>query len=62
MKTKTFSKKLTLNKQTVTNLEEQQLDKIKGGLDSIHASCFLSCAETCNVRTYPCWSCPVNCQ
>ena len=57
MKTKSFSKKLTLNKQTVTNLREQQMDKIKGGLDSKHASCF----ETCFVYTNPCWSCPVIC-
>ena len=57
MKTKSFSKKLALNKQTVTNLEEQQLDKIKGGLDSIHASCF----ATCLVQTRPCWSCPIPC-
>lgn len=57
MKTKSLGKKLTLNKETVTNLREKQMDKIKGGLDSKAASCW----ETCLVRTNPCFSCPNVC-
>ncbi|HLP47275.1 MAG TPA: class I lanthipeptide [Candidatus Kapabacteria bacterium] len=31
MKTKNFKKKLTLNKQTLTNLDQLSMQKLKGG-------------------------------
>jgi len=31
MKTKTFSKKLTLNKQTIVSLDQNELSTVKGG-------------------------------
>lgn len=39
MKPKTFNKKLTLNKETVTNLSNDALVKIKGGIWTIQYTC-----------------------
>ncbi|NIM13518.1 MAG: hypothetical protein GTO45_15510 [Candidatus Aminicenantes bacterium] len=41
MKTKTFARRLVLNKTTVANLEDRQLDNVRGGTWTI------SCNEPC---------------
>jgi hypothetical protein len=47
MKPKTFIKKFTLNKETVTNLNNDALVKIKGGIWTIQYTCDLM-GEGCN--------------
>ncbi|MCP5048391.1 MAG: hypothetical protein GY940_14575 [bacterium] len=47
MKTKTFGKKLILNKATVSHLNESDLNKAKGGVTttcSYDPGCSLACA------------------
>ncbi len=45
MKTKIqLNKGLTLNKEVITKLQENQMSKVKGGLAAVSKSCgFLSC-------------------
>jgi hypothetical protein len=56
MKTKRFNKKLTINKQTVSNLDTIELSKIHGGMRTfvidgppscISATNFLTCYTLC---------------
>jgi len=51
MKTKAFNKRLELNKTTVANLEDRQMDKVKGGTRTIPWVCNTSWAEPCNCNT-----------
>lgn len=56
MKKKVFEKKLQLNKTTLTNLDNSEMTKVKGGLDSdpgstIDKICAIySCGEACTWR------------
>jgi hypothetical protein len=45
MKTKILGKKLTLNKETISNLDNKELEGIKGGIVSyfIRSGCALCC-------------------
>ncbi len=52
MKTKKIDKKLVLNKMTIANLRELQMDKIHGGGPSEWGTC-----NTCIYPTNPCWTC-----
>ncbi len=52
MKTKKFSKKLTLNKKTIANLENKKMNAIRGGAipktdpnKGCHTGTFLICCE-----------------
>jgi natural product precursor len=62
MKVRKFDKKLSLNKTTVSNLSESQLNDAKGGIITIGYTC-----ETCDRRFCPtiaptlCVTCPINC-
>jgi natural product precursor len=53
MKTKKLSKKLTLNKATISNLNDDQLNQAKGG--EIWTEGY--CTETCNTAVTLC-DCP----
>lgn len=53
MKTKTFSKKLTLNKKTVADLRKKEMGKVHGGHDS-SPSCPLATACKCTRPGMPC--------
>jgi hypothetical protein len=46
MKTKKFSKKLVVNKTTISNLNQEQLNDVKGGVYTQ----FPSCNPTCSVN------------
>ncbi len=54
MKSKKFNKKLSLNKNTVSNLNGFSMSKVKGGdvapptqVTHCEVSCFSKCLETC---------------
>ncbi len=52
MKKKTFNKKLKLNKETISNLNKDELSKIKGGYPAPSRLCPI------NTRSgYPCYAC-----
>ena len=52
MKTKTFIKKLNLNKQTVAALENEQMNKVKGGIDTVNRTlCVTKCISGCETVT-----------
>lgn len=51
MKTKTFNKKLAINKQTITNLDDMELLAIKGGALSLVKDGPPSCISTSNFMT-----------
>lgn len=55
MKTKNFTKKLILNKTTVSNLEKMQMNDIRGGWTL--NTCAYTCPECDTYRT--CGYCPV---
>jgi putative component of toxin-antitoxin plasmid stabilization module len=44
MKSKKFNKRITLHKQTVANLNNDNMSKVKGGLLTIR----ITCGEDCN--------------
>lgn len=46
MKTKNFSKKLTLNKETIAQLRDEQLDEIRGGKPTNANTCY-TCFTNC---------------
>ncbi len=52
MKTKKLTKKLTLNKRTVSTLESVAMVDVKGGYDSIVSQCPSFCAEMCASYEY----------
>jgi natural product precursor len=54
MKTKSFGKKLVLNKSTISNLDHSEMKGIKGGT----VPSWTWCWETCNCWTAGCptWS------
>lgn len=56
MKNKKLSKKLTLRKHTVSNLDEKQLDAIQGGITT--KSFYLSVCDT--VCRTDCSACPTD--
>jgi hypothetical protein len=72
MKTKTFKKKLTLNKKTVVNLNNSELNDVKGGCATEVQSCPLpntsnymmiceTCCGTCSgCKTLPLTNCTCN--
>ena len=56
MKTKKFNKRLTLNKKTVSDLNDKEMKDLHGG-----AGTFGSCAYTCSpcdTRFQTCLPCP----
>jgi len=72
MKTKNFSKKLSLNKETVVHLDNGQLGRLKGNgvvpqpietlvLDCTEvtcaATCLATCAASCNGSCNTCYTC-----
>ena len=59
MKTKKFTKKLLLNKTTVTNLSNDESKKILGGNNTAE---FTSCPEACLcLSDYDCYTNQANC-
>lgn len=65
MKPLKINKKLTLNKTTITRLNEQTLNEIRGGYTLLETNCpetcgitypLISCMYTCNMET--CATCP----
>ena len=48
MKTKSFAKKLVLNKETVANLSKEEMDELHGGTNMP-----LNCATTTCICTLP---------
>jgi natural product precursor len=58
MKTKAFKKKLDLNKNTVANLNLNQMNALRGG--TARTATDVTCGETCEGCDYensdPCWS------
>jgi hypothetical protein len=54
MKTKKLSKKLTLAKQTITNLEDRQQAAIHGGSGKTCPACTVSCGATCCGSVWAC--------
>jgi natural product precursor len=60
MKTKSFGKKLALNKKTVANLENKEMQRIYGGATE-KTICFSACVSDClfcDIRTYRTLCCP----
>jgi hypothetical protein len=55
MKTKKFSKKLSLNKKTIAHLNDAHMTEVKGGEDTGQTGCIL-CAVT-----HTCQTCPTKC-
>lgn len=57
MKVKKFSKKLSLNKSTVTHLDESRMKDVKGGYEVklTLEYCTLSCSCTCTYTLDGCW-------
>jgi natural product precursor len=56
MKTKRFSRKLTLNKHTVSHLRVSDLKGLKGGAFT-RVSCYYTC-EPCDTEWQTCHTCP----
>ena len=66
MKPKTFEKKLTLNKKTITHLSSSELGKMNGGGTSnnvciyTECTCPFTCRETCSIGLdYACCAPPI---
>ena len=74
MKTKKFGKKLTLNKQTISNFNQDAMRAIRGGTD---LSCVIECTktenpyntcppcpgtQTCQCGTNTCTQCAITCE
>jgi len=60
MKTKSFGKKLALNKKTVANLEHKEMQHIYGG-ETEKTICFSACVTDCAIcitRTHCSNCCP----
>jgi hypothetical protein len=52
MKTKIFDKKLNLNKQTIADLKDGQMNKIKGGVNTKDRTlCATRCISGCETIT-----------
>ena len=50
MKTLKINKKLTLNKETVTQLEKEEQKDVQGGICTCQTACY-TCYISCNGRT-----------
>ncbi len=64
MKTKTLTKKLKLNKQTVSDLGNTMMEHLKGGNDSnpfCYAPTYKPGANTCNTCDNTCVGCTDSC-
>jgi hypothetical protein len=64
MKTKTFSKKLELNKKTISNLDNNEMDAVHGGTGETFAgfTCNLTnCASVCPTCIPTIMTCPPLC-
>ncbi|MCU0290004.1 MAG: class I lanthipeptide [Acidobacteria bacterium] len=46
MKTKKIDKKLILNKNTISNLGNEEMNRLKGG-ETLRTECFTACATGC---------------
>ena len=55
MKRKRFMKKLVLNKETISNLKENDMDLARGGLSAL---CTITQGQECNTRYTRCIICP----
>jgi natural product precursor len=51
MKTKKVSKRLTLNKETVSRLNGQDMKTVKGGTNYTVCTCPTGCEGTCDTGT-----------
>lgn len=61
MKTKKLAPKLTLNKETVSNLDAQQMNDVKGGSIGVICQSFWACPFTYNpVACFETAACPNN--
>jgi len=63
MKTKKFNKKLSLNKQTITNLGNDDMSRANAGKDDEKTVSIIfefTCLNTCTCNP-SCTSCPVPC-
>jgi hypothetical protein len=63
MKTKRFEKKLNINKKTISDLNNQSMNSVRGGLLYTHDECFsgTDCYQTqnpCDTRWKTCKICP----
>lgn len=50
MKTKKFNKTLALNKMTIANLGDGEMNRIQGGVSTDFQSCDSYCASICPVK------------
>jgi hypothetical protein len=62
MKAKKFNKKLSFNKQTVSNLNFNQMSDIYGGADTegltvCETRCATNCIRTCSACVMTCFIC-----
>jgi natural product precursor len=48
MKTKEFGKKLSLNKKTISHLDNQEMNDVQGGTGTCVSMIYLSCSPTCD--------------
>jgi natural product precursor len=55
MKTKKFDKKLTLNKKTIVDLKNEELNSVKGGQHSVVVPCGTMLSLCCMTPDYPCF-------
>ena len=63
MKKKVFNKKLVLNKETVANLSDIQMNKINGGNNGCKSGTIHLCSgNPCQVTATNCKLCPGNTQ
>ena len=51
MKTKKFNKKLSLNKKTIADLNEEEMKKAIGGVSGVDTTCLETMLITCGVQS-----------
>jgi len=54
MKNKKLQKKLVLNKKTVSNLGDREMDKVKGGKTELVCECTIPCPALRTDEFYTC--------
>jgi len=55
MRTKKITRKLTLNKQTISNLKDDEMTKLKGGATVALTECRTVCITNCRPCTIVSW-------
>jgi natural product precursor len=56
MKKESYSKKLSLNKATISNLDQSGMNQIKGGVDTVLSACITNYPPRCDSIENPCIS------